>query len=275
MRRGFTLLELLVVIGVISALLGLAAPALMGARESGRMAVCASNARQLQLANDLFAEEHDGRYAPGAAEFFTNNRRWHGVRDPETGAFRPSVRREEGRLERAPLTEYLAGDGSSEAVRACPTFAPVLAALEREGRGFESGSGGYGYNNAFVGVERVRRAGVWEVADDSIGSRRSAFWSPSRTLAFADAALAVDAASTGVHEHSFIEPRRWPQFPAATPDPTTHFRHKGAANVAWLDGHVSREAMTATWTSGLYSDDAGAANVGWFGDDSNALWDYD
>ncbi len=49
MRRGFTLLELLIVIGVIALLVGLFAPALASARTASRTTLCASNLRELGL----------------------------------------------------------------------------------------------------------------------------------------------------------------------------------------------------------------------------------
>ena len=46
-RRGFTVIELLVVIGIIALLAALLSPALAQARTAGRSAECASNLRQL------------------------------------------------------------------------------------------------------------------------------------------------------------------------------------------------------------------------------------
>src|SRR5687768_3434207 len=63
--RGFTLLELLIVIGVIGVLLGLLLPAVGRARESARRASCLSNLRQVHQSFLLFAGDHDGQVPLG------------------------------------------------------------------------------------------------------------------------------------------------------------------------------------------------------------------
>ena len=54
-RRGFTLVELLVVIAVIAVLIGLAAPALKGAMDRARTVVCQNNSRQIVAAITAFS----------------------------------------------------------------------------------------------------------------------------------------------------------------------------------------------------------------------------
>jgi prepilin-type N-terminal cleavage/methylation domain-containing protein len=60
-KRAFTLVELLVVIGIIAVLLSIALPAMGHAREQARRTVCLSNLRQLTLAWITYSNEHGGR----------------------------------------------------------------------------------------------------------------------------------------------------------------------------------------------------------------------
>src|SRR5258707_14833092 len=65
-RPGFTLVELLVVIGIIALLIPILLPALNRARESANMIRCMTTLRNMGQARHLHAAEHGG-YMPIAA----------------------------------------------------------------------------------------------------------------------------------------------------------------------------------------------------------------
>lgn len=66
--RGFTLVEILVVVGIIALLSALLFPVLSRARESGRTKVCLSNMKQLGLAFQQYVQDA-GRKYPYAGNF--------------------------------------------------------------------------------------------------------------------------------------------------------------------------------------------------------------
>ncbi len=64
-RHGFTLVELLVVIGIIALLISVLLPALNRAREAGNTVKCLSNLRQIAQGIQSYAALHQGYLVPG------------------------------------------------------------------------------------------------------------------------------------------------------------------------------------------------------------------
>jgi prepilin-type N-terminal cleavage/methylation domain-containing protein len=104
---GFTLLELLVVLGVIAMLIAVQVPVLAGGKSQSKIAICASHVRQLALSCQIYANENGDRlpattswpfflsvsaanallnygaqtntfYCPGTAPKFTDAQNWAG-----------------------------------------------------------------------------------------------------------------------------------------------------------------------------------------------------
>lgn len=75
MRRGFTLVELLVAIAIIALLIAIMIPVLGHSRDTGRNVVCQNNQKQLAYTTMIFAVENKGRmvwpnYPEGSIDHF-------------------------------------------------------------------------------------------------------------------------------------------------------------------------------------------------------------
>jgi prepilin-type N-terminal cleavage/methylation domain-containing protein/prepilin-type processing-associated H-X9-DG protein len=257
-RGGFTLVELLVVIGIISILIAILLPALGAARDSARRTVCQSNLRQLVTVSLLYANDNRTFLPPAHVDFLTRNRhRWHGTRATDSDPFSVGD---------SPLARYVP-DGR---IRACPGFVYTEVASA-----FERNCGGYGYNAGFLGsrssiqpwASLSAAPAVFDREVMNVPAKLSQVRRHTETIAFADTAMA----NPDVIEYSFVEPPQttW----GASLSPSLHFRHRDQAMVAWLDGHVSAERLEWTIPINIYGAQNHRAKLGWFGPSDNTYFD--
>ncbi|MHB9037509.1 MAG: prepilin-type N-terminal cleavage/methylation domain-containing protein [Armatimonadota bacterium] len=252
---GFTLIELLVVIAVIAILAAIMFPVLASAKESGKKARCALQLKQLVQASIAYADDHDNRYMPASSDMAGENLcRWHGIRK---NSYAKSFDARKG-----PIWKYINRCGG---LKVCPS-------MPSPPNGFESGAGGFGYNQFYVGGTYYRN----RLPDaDRIASNTSDIAHPTRTVMFTDVAMGSAPGSPAV-EYSFAEPPY-----NVTPDglgipvasPSIHFRHNSLANVGWCDGHVSGQRMDWTTPKNIFRCDNKAFKLGWFGPRDNSLFD--
>jgi prepilin-type processing-associated H-X9-DG protein/prepilin-type N-terminal cleavage/methylation domain-containing protein len=215
-RLGFTIIELLVVIAIIAILAGLLVPALRWARESARSVNCVSNLKQLALAWQYYANAHDGHCCPSYALVDG-----YGAGDYAWDFLIPSA--DPSDWSYGLLGAYIK-DGR---INSCPSYNPRTS----WGRPYT----GYAYNWRYIGGDPVfaanpglppAEAATW------LPARQSQIRNPSRTVVFADAGF-----GNPVTPHNFLRPPSDSFWWAAT----AHFRHQGAANVAYADGHVAAQ----------------------------------
>ncbi len=250
--RGFSLVELLVVVLIIATLAALSYTGSRRLITSARIVESSQNLRSLAIANCTYLADY-GVYCP--ADDQSNNRRWHGARSSTSRSFDPT---------QGFLSPYL---GKSQQVTTCPLF----RAMAEGSDSFENGTGGYGYNAAYIGG--LPGSMFDKTTKLRISQRSANVANPSRTVMFATTAY---ARASGLQEYPYCEPPFW-DFGSgpngSQPTPSVHFRANGKALVAWCDGSVTAESPNNSHGgNNPHGGNPEKWNLGWFGPTDNNGW---
>lgn len=245
--RGFTLVELLVVIAVVAMLAGVLVPALRAGAAASRSAACRSNLRQLFLAAETYSQRSAGRY-PVAVRYEQGDEGF------ETIAWDWRHAPDE-----PPSPGPLWGGVDPDRVQQCPDC------TENSTFGDDPFTG-YNYNTTFIGGEAVFPNLGW--ASVRPGLPRTLWRRTTETAVFGDGGWKGGA-------------NKFMRAPLNTVEGNLHtvyaggqaFRHRGRTNVAYLDGHVGavgRPRKGELATDALLADVMAFPQNGFLSDDDSA-----
>jgi prepilin-type N-terminal cleavage/methylation domain-containing protein/prepilin-type processing-associated H-X9-DG protein len=217
-RRGFTLLELLTVMAIISVLVAILMTALSGARERGRITKCQSNLRELASATLRYMSRHDDFFpvsadcSTGDCVFWNGHQYfgWNGrKKNPSDNTWYRPINGELG-LEPAPRSS------ASARIAECPSDAGAPGEAGEPGALFEVLGTSYPMNPILC----QGRFADWRYRGTDITS--SQVLQPSRKV------LVFDHLAFGLTYDGYWTAIR----------PGWHDRYRPAATVAFIDGHV-------------------------------------
>jgi prepilin-type N-terminal cleavage/methylation domain-containing protein/prepilin-type processing-associated H-X9-DG protein len=223
-RRGFTVVELLIVVFIIAVLAGMLLPGLAQALEAARGASCVSNLRQIGMAVIQYRTQNNDWFFPvsypprpnGSQSYFFGEVSPTGQLDPEKGY----------------LVPYLEESGT---VDRCPAF--------REGdfrTRFQVPGWGYAYNYWYLGQNGEAFSYSWGGQTYNVPKDMHAGHSVKKsvnTVLFADSARINIFGGGATPQNPVLEENFYLDPPSQNYD-SVHFRHQRRANVLFVDAHV-------------------------------------
>ena len=212
-RAAFTLVELLATFVIVAILATLSYQGILQMRAVAQGSHCANSLRQLGMATSLYLGDHRDRMFYYKATALGGCLWYFGY---ESGASLNSL--EGDRIvdvTQSPLYPYVKQVGG---VEECPAFPYDQAIWKPKYRG---ASWGYGMNIYLSNVSTLTVP------------------HPAQIILFADCAQVNNFQAPASVTHPMLEEF----YMIDSTDPTIHFRHEGAANILFLDGHVEKFTM--------------------------------
>lgn len=213
-RKGFTLIELLVVIAIIAILAATLFPVFAKAREKARQTGCASNMKQLSLAELQYVQDYDEQYS---------------------GAFKQPTDIQH----RVWYPELIFSYTKSRSLYQCPDVTNHMPPGDVPSNPNTGASGvDYSYNclSYNQAINKVAIGVTNTTGDDSQGVKLSELTAPSATIILSDGNADYHTWNTNLTDVTSNFYASWTTAPQNASN--VALRHTDGSNFAYYDGHV-------------------------------------